>query len=252
MVELEFSQHNVSTAITPKAGRGFDHALPEKHPHPSDLEKVTTREANRPSHDPREVLARDYTLPHPPTLHRTQSAPLPAKGGPLTIDPAVWKPAVTLKPPPSWSRCFVNTVRYSWLNVLLVFIPVSWALHFSGQGDTVVFVTSALAIIPLAALLSFATEEVAMRLGSASGGLLNASFGNAIELIIAILALTKGEIRLVQSAMIGSILSNSLLVLGVSALALTVYWAEVYNTSAASSLVVFATTINLTRSAARR
>jgi Ca2+:H+ antiporter len=71
-----------------------------------------------------------------------------------------------------------------------------------------------LAIIPLAALLGFATEELALRVGDAFGGLLNASFGNAVELIIAILALIKGELNVVRSAMLGSILSNCLLVMG--------------------------------------
>lgn len=94
-------------------------------------------------------------------------------------------------------------------------IPVSWALHFTGAGgDTAIFCTSFAAIIPLAALLGFATEEMAIRVGHTLGGLLNATFGNAVELIIAILALVKGELRIVQSSMIGSILSNCLLVLG--------------------------------------
>ncbi|KAH8926967.1 calcium/proton exchanger [Atractiella rhizophila] len=104
--------------------------------------------------------------------------------------------------------------KYSWLNLLLVFIPVSWALHFSHQDATVVFCTSFVAIIPLATLLSFATEEIAMRMGHAIGGLVNATLGNSVEFLVAILALVKGELRVVQSAMIGSILSNSLLVLG--------------------------------------
>ncbi|KPV76345.1 uncharacterized protein RHOBADRAFT_25405 [Rhodotorula graminis WP1] len=73
---------------------------------------------------------------------------------------------------------------------------------------------SFIAIVPLAALLGFATEDIALRVGETIGGLLNATFGNAVELIIAILALTKGELDIVQSSMIGSILSNCLLVLG--------------------------------------
>lgn len=71
-----------------------------------------------------------------------------------------------------------------------------------------------MAIIPLAALLGFATEELSLRVGQTLGGLLNATFGNAVELIIAILALVKGELRVVQASMLGSILSNCLLVLG--------------------------------------
>ena len=97
---------------------------------------------------------------------------------------------------------------------LLPIVPVAWALHFSGQSDVIVFVFSFLAVIPLASLLSFATEQLALRMGDALGGLLNATFGNAVELLISILALVKGEIGLVQASMIGSILSNTLLVLG--------------------------------------
>ncbi|KAK4050255.1 hypothetical protein OIV83_003576 [Microbotryomycetes sp. JL201] len=124
------------------------------------------------------------------------------------------EPTVPVGKPPGWKASIKATVNYSWLNVLLVMVPVSWAMEFSGQSATVTFVTAALAIVPCAALLSFATEELAMRVGDAFGGLLNASFGNAVELIIAILALVKGELKIVQSAMLGSILSNSLLVLG--------------------------------------
>ncbi|KAG9010444.1 hypothetical protein FRB94_010407 [Tulasnella sp. JGI-2019a] len=102
----------------------------------------------------------------------------------------------------------------SWLNVLLVFIPVSWALHFAKVSDTVIFVTAFLAIIPLAKLLGFATEELALRVGETLGGLLNATLGNAVELIVSILALIKCELRVVQASLIGSILSNLLLVLG--------------------------------------
>ncbi|KAG8740659.1 hypothetical protein FRC10_004069 [Ceratobasidium sp. 414] len=106
-------------------------------------------------------------------------------------------------------------VTATWLNVLLVFIPIGWALHFTMPDNYIaVFVTTFIAIIPLAKLLGFATEELALRVGQTIGGLLNATFGNAVELIVAIVALLKCEIRVVQSSLIGSILSNLLLVLG--------------------------------------
>lgn len=69
-------------------------------------------------------------------------------------------------------------------------------------------------MIPLAALLAYSTEQLALRVGDALGGLLNATFGNAVELLIAILALIKGEVGLVQASMVGSVLSNTTLVLG--------------------------------------
>jgi len=77
-----------------------------------------------------------------------------------------------------------------------------------------VFIVNFFAIIPLASLLSFATEQLSVKLGQTIGGLMNATFGNAVELIVSIVALTKGEIRIVQASMLGSILSNILLVLG--------------------------------------
>ncbi|KAG8986750.1 hypothetical protein FRB90_003810 [Tulasnella sp. 427] len=124
------------------------------------------------------------------------------------------EPERKLAPPPTLRTSLVNIATYSYINVMLVFVPVAWAVHFSHQTDTVIFVFSFLAIVPLAALLGFATEELALRVGQTLGGLLNATFGNAVELIIAILALTKGELRIVQASMLGSILSNCLLVLG--------------------------------------
>ncbi|KAI9888276.1 MAG: hypothetical protein M1814_000779 [Vezdaea aestivalis] len=102
----------------------------------------------------------------------------------------------------------------SWVNLMLVFIPVAFVVHFTHASATLIFVMSFLAIIPLAALLSFATEEVALYVGETLGGLLNATFGNAVELIVSIIALFKNEIIVVQASLIGSMLSNLLLVLG--------------------------------------
>jgi Ca2+:H+ antiporter len=103
---------------------------------------------------------------------------------------------------------------HSYVNILLVFVPIGLLTGYFEQGPVTVFATNFLAIIPLAALLAFATEELANKVGQTIGGLLNATFGNAVELIVAIVALSKGEIRIVQASMLGSILSNLLLVLG--------------------------------------
>ncbi|ETI28050.1 calcium/proton exchanger [Cladophialophora carrionii CBS 160.54] len=105
---------------------------------------------------------------------------------------------------------------HSWVNVLLVFVPVGIAVHFAGLNDEVVFALNAVAIIPLAGLLTFATECVAHRLGPTLGALLNVSFGNAVELIIFIIALVKNQIRIVQASLIGSLLANLLLILGMA------------------------------------
>lgn len=98
--------------------------------------------------------------------------------------------------------------------MLLVFVPVGIASHFAGLSQSIIFAMNAIAIIPLAGLLSHATESVSKRLGDTVGALMNVTFGNAVELIIFIIALVKNEIRIVQASLLGSILSNLLLILG--------------------------------------
>jgi len=105
------------------------------------------------------------------------------------------------------------------LGLLLLFVPIALILEFALQlGPTVVFVASALAIIPLAGLMGKATEVLAARVGAGLGGLLNATFGNAAELIIAIFALRAGMHDLVKASLTGSIIGNVLLVFGLCAL----------------------------------
>jgi Ca2+:H+ antiporter len=102
--------------------------------------------------------------------------------------------------------------------VLLLFIPISLTAHFLGWGDLIVFITAALAILPLAAWMGTATEEIAVVVGPGIGGFLNATFGNATELIIALVALNAGLIDVVKASITGSIISNLLLVMGLSML----------------------------------
>ncbi|CAK7201450.1 Vacuolar calcium ion transporter [Sporothrix eucalyptigena] len=106
------------------------------------------------------------------------------------------------------------TLYSSPVNILLFFVPFGIAAGALGWSAATVFTLNFFAIIPLAAVLSFATEEISVRLGESMGGLLNATFGNAVELIVSIVALRQGQIEVVQSSMLGSILSNLLLVLG--------------------------------------
>lgn len=106
------------------------------------------------------------------------------------------------------------TLFNSWVNVLLIAAPVGIALNYVDVDPVAVFVVNFVAIIPLAAMLGYATEEIAMRTGETIGGLLNASFGNAVELIVAIIALVDNEVVIVQTSLIGSMLSNLLLVMG--------------------------------------
>ncbi|KAF9258251.1 calcium/proton exchanger [Marasmius fiardii PR-910] len=108
----------------------------------------------------------------------------------------------------------------SWFNLLLIFVPISWALHFaSSVSDLVTFTCSLLAMIPLAKLLSFLTDRLSFRVGQTIAGLLNVTLGNAVELIISVVALRRCQIRLVQATLIGAILGDLLLVLGVSFIA---------------------------------
>jgi Ca2+:H+ antiporter len=107
-----------------------------------------------------------------------------------------------------------NIIFYGFLG----FIPVSLAAHFLGWGDLIVFITAALAIIPLAGWMGTATEEIAVVLGPSLGGLMNATFGNATELIIAVFALRAGLVNVVKSSITGSIVGNLLLVMGLAML----------------------------------
>jgi Ca2+:H+ antiporter len=100
--------------------------------------------------------------------------------------------------------------------LLLLFVPLSLVAAGLHWGAALVFCTSALAIIPLASWLSTATEEIAVVLGPSWGGLLNATLGNATELIIGIVALKSGLVSIVKASLTGSIIGNLLLVMGLS------------------------------------
>jgi Ca2+:H+ antiporter len=123
-------------------------------------------------------------------------------------------------------RRFLNDIRQiissSWINWLLIFVPIGIAFGImtrvrgeaSPISPNIVFAMNAIAIIPLAYLLCFATESVAAKLGDTMGALLNVTFGNAVELVIFIIALVAKEIRIVQASLLGSILANLLLIMG--------------------------------------
>ena len=111
-------------------------------------------------------------------------------------------------------RFFSSMLRPS-LNWLLVFVPLSLAFELAHQS-LLIFITSGLAIVPLAGLIGRATDQLAIRVGPRLGGLLNATFGNVTELIVAVLLVLAGNIDVVKASLIGSIIGNLLLVLGVS------------------------------------
>src|SRR3954469_3830268 len=102
------------------------------------------------------------------------------------------------------------------LNWLFVFIPMSIALEYAHVPPPVIFFSAALAIVPAARLIVLSTEQLATRTGDAVGGLLNATFGNAPELIIALVALRAGYYAMVRASIIGAILANLMLAMGVA------------------------------------
>jgi Ca2+:H+ antiporter len=111
----------------------------------------------------------------------------------------------------------LKEIRHNPLLWLLAFVPMVFATaKLTPEAHTLLFVLSVLAILPLAALLSHATESVAAKTGDTVGGLLNATLGNLTELVIAIAALRAGQYMLVKASIAGAIVTNSLFVLGAS------------------------------------
>lgn len=104
------------------------------------------------------------------------------------------------------------------LYYLMVFAPVAVLLEFTGGDPVLIFFLAALGVIPLAGLIGEGTEELALHTGPKVGGLLNATLGNAAELIITIFAINRGLLELVKASIVGSILGNLLLVMGLSLL----------------------------------
>ncbi len=124
------------------------------------------------------------------------------------------------------------------LNWLLVFVPITALLEFVlHASDVLIFASAALAIVPIAALMGQATENLAARTGSTIGGLLNATFGNATEMIIAFFALQAGKIDVVKASIVGSMIGNLLLVLGLALfLGGLKYQQQTFNKQAAGAL----------------
>ncbi|KIJ12812.1 hypothetical protein PAXINDRAFT_14377 [Paxillus involutus ATCC 200175] len=173
-----------------------------------------------PSHSQYHSKQGEETIPLSPQQSGSSSAAADVeaqrkKSSLLERAATLLQPAKTIGPAPSVRSSIRAIILSSYLNVLLVFIPISWALNFAIPDQyTLIFVFTFLAIIPLAKLLAFATDELSLRVGQTLAGLLNATLGNAVELIVSIIALTKCELDIVQSSLVGSILSNLLLVLG--------------------------------------
>ena len=108
-------------------------------------------------------------------------------------------------------------MKHVW-NALLLGLPVALVSRLSGGPAWLTFLAATLALLPLARWIGIGTEHLAARVGSSLGGLLNATFGNAAELIITIFALREGLVDLVKASITGSIIGNTLLILGCAAL----------------------------------
>ena len=118
---------------------------------------------------------------------------------------------------PPIQRSPLNSFLRKPMNWLLLFIPITVGLeHLAHVSAPVLFFMAALAIVPIAAQIVGATEQLATRTGDAVGGLLNATFGNAPELIIAFVALRAGYLEMVRASLVGAILANMMLALGVA------------------------------------
>ncbi|KAF9236747.1 calcium proton exchanger [Melanogaster broomeanus] len=180
------------------------------------------------------TLVNEERLPESPHAYKLREETLPLSPGPSGVNgrrstsgrqrtktvlmeraASLLQPKKKVGPPPTVWKSIRAIILASYLNLLLICIPISWALNFAlPDQHTIIFVFAFLAIIPLAKLLAFATDELSIRVGQTLAGLMNATLGNAVELIVSIIALTKCELEIVQSSLIGSILSNLLLVLG--------------------------------------
>ncbi|KAF9066733.1 hypothetical protein BDP27DRAFT_984713 [Rhodocollybia butyracea] len=129
---------------------------------------------------------------------------------------SLFRPKKPVGPSPTLLQSLRWIACASWFNLLLICIPISWALYFTmNNQNTAVFVFSFLAIIPLAKLLALATDELSMRVGQPLAVLLNASVGNIATLIITIIALIRCQLNLVQAGLFGSMYGTLFLSTGV-------------------------------------
>ena len=197
-----------------RAGRSQPDSLPTTHPPPQDA-----------GHDLPSLAAGSASSEQASQQQDTeqQTTPVVDKKEDGTESPTIGTTETKASLVSRFSRDVKRIIFASLVNWLLVFVPVGiilgilvdWA-HVDAVSPSVVFAVNAVAIIPLASLLAYATESVASKMGDTVGALLNVTFGNAVELIIFIIALAAGEVRVVQAAAIGSILSNLLLILGMA------------------------------------
>ncbi len=215
--------------------RGFvARALTAHSLKPSRLKALARGQAVEPTPE-RERPARPERKPDAPasppadTSRRREPPPARASGRARTPDdddlipmpPAPPRPRPTPTPieRPVATPVVVSGRRFSPWTVFYAAIPLAIWMHWAGVDPILTFATSCVGVLPLAGLMGKATEHLAERTGPTLGGLLNATFGNAAELIIALAALRAAHVELVKASITGSILGNLLLILGLSLIA---------------------------------
>ena len=203
--EAKVKPSNLKTLVRPKPVKQSSHARRDAATAVPGLEPAPPqpRRERVPSLPPRE------RAPAPPTRPKRdpETDDIPESRAPI-------RPRLT--PPPKPAPLPQPQRRWSVLWVLYLAVPVSLWLHFTHGDRAALFAAACLSIVPLAALISNATEQIAVRTGPMLGALLNATFGNATEVIVAIMALNAGYVELVKASLTGSILSNLLLILGLA------------------------------------
>ncbi|ESZ97004.1 hypothetical protein SBOR_2611 [Sclerotinia borealis F-4128] len=180
----------------------------------NDTTKIPTNDSNRNGRKNQ----RSHTTSHNVADNTSNVHPSPAPPPQVDGEGNIIEPTETEKPLKKHVAIrFWLTGKHiilsSIINILLVFVPVGIAAFAVGLSPGIIFAMNAIAIIPLAGLLSHATESVAKRMGDTIGALMNVTFGNAVELII-FMYVYLNEIRIVQASLLGSILANLLLILG--------------------------------------
>ncbi|MBK6495500.1 MAG: calcium/proton exchanger [Gemmatimonadetes bacterium] len=218
-------------------------ALTEYQLKPSKLRALVRAEAPKPRRDPAEAEARAAEKaarraarenePKPERPARSE-APAPKAERPARPEPKrgrdpeiddIPEPRAPVRPklvpPPKPVAVVVEPAkrRFGITTPLFLAVPVAIWLYSTGADPLWIFITACLGVLPLAGLMGTATEHLAEKTGPALGGLLNATFGNAAELIIALAALRAGYVDLVKASITGSILGNLLLILGLSLIA---------------------------------
>ncbi|KAI0266297.1 hypothetical protein BGY98DRAFT_1191472 [Russula aff. rugulosa BPL654] len=157
------------------------------------------------------------SIPEPSTEPESSMRKRRRNWNTVTIAKDLWRRHKREKPlgeAPGIRESIIAIIKTSWLNTLLIFVPLSWIFRYVKLSNTLVFIFSFLGVVPLAKLLDFATDDLSLRLGETLAELLNITLGNAVDFIVAIIALVNCQLQVVQLYLVGSILRNLLLVLG--------------------------------------